>query len=609
MKFTRSARGGLFLVCITLLFASAVCHGQPRPTVSVDYTSPDKSGPAWVLINGRVAARFLTPNGALSPTRRAEITAERLQALAATTTDFSKIKAVWSAAQGQIVGPNGLIFVVTSEEAAAEESTVPALTQKFAGAVRWLMSMPPLQLSRTSVLVPVGESRTVEVGGALLDPFTVTSSNPEVIKASSADKGRAVVLTAAAQGDAQVTVSCQAYQAVAQVSARKYAGRIAAAPRIGVVTGTPAPSDICEEAALTAALRSLVVEHGASAAAERPKAQPLQTGESQTVKIPVRIEGPDYIPVAGEISVEIENLPLHRPQAESLMYSNNPERITKYGNLFAGRLETGKPARLLYHHQNALAKAAVLDIEIVNPTASEAQVHIIHATPEPRVDTVLIGYRAGTSFLKAYLSNAGEVLSIPPNSKVPIYSARLRQMDTASGIMDLAQLSGEPLLVHVFVRTPDQPILTVGLPMPVCNGDGNLLMSDHLYTAPLKSVDALYQVGGPWSFIRIGKEAIKGLSAAKSLYGNYGVLYEIRLNLENPTTASRTVEVLFEPSAGIASGVFWIDGETIGTTHRKPPQEVPLAKYRLSPNAKRSILIRTIPLSGSNYPATILVRS
>jgi hypothetical protein len=145
--------------------------------------------------------------------------------------------------------------------------------------------------------------------------------------------------------------------------------------------------------------------------------------------------------------------------------------------------------------------------------------------------------------------------------------------------------------------------------MPVCNGDGNLPISDHLYTAPLKSVDALYQVGGPWAFIRIGKEAIKGLSAAKSLYGNYGVLYEIRLNLENPTSASRTVEVLFEPSAGIASGVFWIDGQTIGTTHRKPPEEVPLAKYRLSPNAKRSILIRTIPLSGSNYPATILVRS
>ena len=562
------------------------------------------------MINGRVAARFLTPNGQLSPARRAEITVDRLRNLAAVTTDFGRIHGVATQWQGKVFGPQGIIFLVTAQEAKAQGSTVPDLTRKFADTIRWLLSLPPIQLGRASLVVPVTETRRIEVGGALLEPLTVTSSNPEAVTVELTERGRAVIVRGIGAGKTTVTVACREYQATAEVTAMRYAAQVIG-PARAMVTGNPTPGDVCAQAGITAALRSLAIEPGARATPSPTKAEALRPGERQQMTVPVRAEGPGYLPLATNISVTVENVVVPRRQAAALMYSNNPERLTRYETLFAQWLNAGTPARLVYHHQNAIGRSTTFDIEIINTAVSPSQVHVISATPDPRVDTVLVGYRAGAGFMRDYLNNVGVILDIPRASRTVLYSIRLRPMETASGIMELAPLSGEPLLVHVVARTPDWPTGTANLPMPAGNGDGMLPMSDHLYSAPLKSVDARYSVGGPWSFIRIGKEAIRSSAGNgdKELYGNYGVMYEINVNVENPTAEARKVQVLFEPSAGIASGIFWIDGQIIGTTHRKPPDEFKLAGFTLAPNGKRSMLIRTIPLSGSNYPATILVRS
>jgi len=66
---------------------------------------------------------------------------------------------------------------------------------------------------------------------------------------------------------------------------------------------------------------------------------------------------------------------------------------------------------------------------------------------------------------------------------------------------------------------------------------------------------------------------------------------------------------LFDPSAGLASGVFIIDGKFVVTKHVQPPSEVPLASYQIKPGETRDVRILTVPLAGSSYPATLVVRS
>jgi hypothetical protein len=66
---------------------------------------------------------------------------------------------------------------------------------------------------------------------------------------------------------------------------------------------------------------------------------------------------------------------------------------------------------------------------------------------------------------------------------------------------------------------------------------------------------------------------------------------------------------MFDPTAGLASGVFIIDGSFVSAKYAQPPNEVPLMTYWLKPGETRNVRIETLPVAGSNYPATLVVKS
>jgi hypothetical protein len=134
-------------------------------------------------------------------------------------------------------------------------------------------------------------------------------------------------------------------------------------------------------------------------------------------------------------------------------------------------------------------------------------------------------------------------------------------------------------------------------------------LSGHIYPSPAKTLAAEYVVGQRFAFIPIGKHAIDSDNAQKKLEGNYGVIYDINVRIENPTPTTRKVSVVFEPNAGLAAGVFIIDGEFISAKYAQPPSEIPLISYRLGPGEVRKVHIMTLPVAGSNYPANLVVRS
>jgi len=91
--------------------------------------------------------------------------------------------------------------------------------------------------------------------------------------------------------------------------------------------------------------------------------------------------------------------------------------------------------------------------------------------------------------------------------------------------------------------------------------------------------------------------------------GNYGVLYELRLEVSNPTQEYRKVSLFFEPVNGVALGSFLVEGKLTETICLKPPARALIRTVDLAPQENRSIRIVTLPQAGSHYPARILIQS
>ena len=107
-------------------------------------------------------------------------------------------------------------------------------------------------------------------------------------------------------------------------------------------------------------------------------------------------------------------------------------------------------------------------------------------------------------------------------------------------------------------------------------------------------------------FLHIGKTQ-SGVSG--ELAGDYGVLYEITARAANHTAKAARLEIAVAASGGVGRGVYVIAGQLVDTGVVYGFQEKLLLRESLPPGATRSLLIRTIPQAGANYPVTLIVRS
>jgi len=599
-----SRRAALSCACAVLVIAALPAAGQFVPRV--DYTAEGTSG--VVTVNGRTAIRFRVPHRGLAPLDRARMTASRLAPLATGGWRFIVAKPV-GRSRAQLVVGRHFICSATSADAKANRMSAPALARSWAVRLRWLFSLPPITLTPAAITVPENENRWVLVGGAALGAIATADGNPAVAVSTLDPARRAVIVFGKSVGRSVVEVICQGSRATLIVTVRRYAARLART-QIVEVTGDPAPDWLLESVAARMAPETLVLEPGAAAIFGRPQlsAASLPRGERVRALVPVKVSGQGLIPAALLAPVEVFNRPIAHTPAADLFYSNNPERITRYATLFAGRLELDSCKRLLYHHQNRTGKRIRLAIELVNAGSSPASVHTVSGVSSPLVDTVVVGYVAGRIFLRDYLRDVGQIYRIPPKSRLVVYAEEVRRIRTASGIVDLRLLSGENVYVRVLAQPTSPEPLAEGQVAPITAQDIPTNLSRHVYTSPAKQLDATYIIGGQWGFIRIGKYAIRDAFEEGQLDGNYGVIYEINARVENPTDQARNVRVIFEPTAGPASGVFVVNGRIIGTRMVVPPRDFELASVRVPPGEGRDISIVTMPLAGSAYPATIVLR-
>lgn len=578
--------------------------------VSVDVRVSGKT--AVVYVNNGPVMSVRTSNAGLDPQQRAALVARRISEMAAQGHSPSKIRATGTARSATLYWGNQVLAYATAAEAAAQSTTPLALARTWAQQLTRQLTLPPVRLRERELTVPIGETRRAAVTGSSRGPFQVILDPPDAAEIRMEPSGTVSVL-GKSPASARLTITCPDGSDSIPVRVAHYAGTLSQTVPVARVTGRSGiPAEVVEEAVLRAARAACQLQPGAFAVVSVDGKAPAmpQGGSSLRVPVNIKMDGVGFLTARIQTSVEVQRTSLDTRDTEVLLYSNFPEQVKTPQPLYAALLEPGKPTRLLYHHQNGTGSDLRLSIVLANTSDQPAEVHLLAANAGPILDTVLVGYVAGARFLRNLASETGYIATIPPRSRMVLWTAVLNRMETASGIIEMRQITGAPDSVVTRVVSEPGSVRRTSFDIAALEqGDAPPRVVRHRYPSPVRTISERYAAGDRWLFIRVGKHAIPDDGEEKVLYGNYGVSYNIALTLENPTSESKVFQVLFDPTAGIAGFASLIDGQFVGKSHVVGSREHPLVRYTLAPGERRQVRLTTVPLAGSNYPATIVVRS
>lgn len=470
----------------------------------------------------------------------------------------------------------------------------------------------------SGIRLGVGDTSNVWVAKDM-SKVSVSSSDPLILDVRKADTG--FTAKALRPGQGFVTVNIKGKPQRIDFSIKPYAAKLPDQITASV-SGRPAIPGTVQGAIEGALKQQIQFAPLAKLAVKFSNVPSLGSGISVSIPVKVSITAPGTVPREGTVTVKVFNLGLMPKSEDALWYCNDPEQITKKQNLFAAELEPDKSARMLYHHINESGKPMIVRTMIMNDSDEEATICLTPGDSAPTIDPVGAGLRAGDLFLRAWVNDSGEIITLPPKTCVPISCRRLKPKSVISGLCAIRHVKGSK---KVLVRTDTFPVedleprwavtLTSSTPWREVGAlairtwdESPYVVSEHIYPIPYQSESAEYSVGGRYSMIRLGQNSIERQDSSGKLDGNFGVIYDIGATISNPQSVATDVELVFEPSAGYSGGIFFIDDRYVITPKILPKGEARIARYRLKPGETRKIKILTMPLSGSSYPATLFVR-
>lgn len=589
------------VVCAVLATAATACASNAR-------SDGDK-----VFVN-EMPVLTLRNGGSAILTRRAANIAARLAKLDKT----SPLALSVHDGLTKIVSGDETVLSVSQDEAQAQEQSPEMLAATWLANIRAALQLPPIQFEKPGAKLPVGGKVQIMVVGSEVDRCSLENSNPSV--AAAFHSHNILYLRGVASGHSTVTLKGPTASEQVSVDVLPYAAVFPQTIDV-VVTGDPASKETVKGAVDGAIRTKLPCQPGTELQFSAPDVSSLPIEGTVEYSATVQANSTEAFPAEGKVTVQVHNVPLARKEESALWYSNDPEDVKQPGNLFGARLMASEAVRLLYHHMNATDYPLVFAVRVLNNSDKPAQIQIIPGDSKPDLNPVLAGYTAGDQFLRNWIANSGEVVTIPPRSELPISLRQAGSKQTISGLCYVRLLGGGPdeLLVRVDAFETGQvsadlspgfksskPWHMVGT-QKMSEKEADIDFSREVYPKPFKQQDVSYRVGGKFGFIQIGQKPIESEDEKAKLDGNFGVVYTIHVNVVNPTSTAADVVVDFESNAGYSGGLFLVDGRLIRTHLLQPKEGVEIDRVHVEPGETRPITILTCPLSGGSYPATIAV--
>lgn len=516
--------------------------------------------------------------------------------------------------EARLLAGGVVIAIAGSSDAKASGVAKPSdLAKRWESALIAALKLPGLTVGTESLVIPPGVTKVLKIGGVAKGPLEIGRAKGEQSPVSAVVTGGTVTVRSGDLGKDIITLRRGGAEVLVTVSVLPYAAKLV----------EPAPVEVTGSGPTGYRLGTMVSLNGLSALKPTPGAlvtlvnpvQPVRSpglGKILKTEVMVDARGKDMIPVRVGINVPVVHRSLIAGPSEHLLFSNNPENVISYGQLYHARLRPGGN-RVVFHHQNDLKNSFVGVVELINDSDDPSQVVWIGGEPGPMVDPVYVGFQAVSQHWGNLMNRNGLVVTVPPKSRLPLLMPQVKSTHTVSGIMELRTIAGpEPILRITAAKSrQDAGISTALMPVPVTDSILSNVMKPvaFVYPNPNKQVKARHVVGKGYAFIKIGNKPITGIEGTPPLLGNYGVVYDIEVEVENPHPHSSNVDFVFEPTAGLTGFVFTVDGRKVQQARTNQPAEPRLARIRLAPNEVRKVRVKTIPLSGSNYPVQLTVKS
>ncbi len=592
-----------------VILAVSLALFQPAPAHALStlvFTAVPMDGGGAIGTRGRIyagAEPVITMAGheAQSVSDAVEV-ARRLNALAEAGIGPQELAIRKDRKTRTILGRGQPIVQIDRAQAKSQGTDQASLARKWLDNLAAQFGQP--YLSADPVVVPVGEMRTTRVRGNIVGQVQVQADDPIVV-VSYDTAGKAIRVTGQYTGSTEIAILDDRTALRVPVRSAKYAARVMARLTAGV-TGNPASSEAVYRAAQAAVAAGLALEPGAWASIN-PRLKPapsLPPGASKAVNVHVSAAGEEYLPYRAEPVVSVRNEPVPQTPADVLMVSNSPERLLSHGLWYEGSLAEIQSARLLYHHVNSSRVASDLIVELWNVGDQPARVQVISGKGGPSRDEAFAGHRAAAEFLVNRASNTGWIVPLPPKTAVPIIAQDMDPGSTLSGMLELRKLGPGDIRVRCYLEESR----SAWLPYLIRSYQPSPVLGRWVYPQPRQEIGAKYVVGRDWAFVTIGDPPVPGTDPTDLLAGNYGVIYDITLDLVNPTAEPARVDVLMEPGGGAARALLLINGKPVEAAMLKQNSESRIARYILAPGEIRSVHIETTPQGGSNYPVRLFAR-
>ena len=516
--------------------------------------------------------------------------------------------------EARLLAGGVVVAIAGTSDAKASGVAKPSdLAKRWESALVAALKLPGLTVGMETLVIPPGITKVLKIGGVAKGPLEIGRAKGEQSPVSAVIQGGTLAVRSNDLGKDIITLRRGGAEVQVTVSVLPYAAKIV----------DPAPVEVTGSGPTAYRLGTLVSQSGLSALRPTTGAmvtlvnpvQPVKSpvmGKSLKTEVMVEARGKDMIPVRVGIDVPIIHRSVIAGPSEHLLFSNNPENVISYGQLYHARLRTGGN-RVVFHHQNDLKNNFVGLVELINDSDDPSQVVWIGGEPGPMVDPVYVGFQAVSQHWGNLMNRNGLVVTVPPKSRLPLLMPQVKSTHTVSGIMELRTVAGpEPILrISAAKSRQDAGISSPMVAVPLTDAILANVMKPvaYVYPNPNKQIKARHVVGKGYAFVKIGNKPIIGIEGTPPLLGNYGVVYDIEVEVENPLPHSANVDFVFEPTAGLTGFVFTVDGRKVQQARTNQPAEPRLARIRLAPHEVRKVRVRTIPLSGSNYPVQLTVKS
>ncbi len=288
----------------------------------------------------------------------------------------------------------------------------------------------------------------------------------------------------------------------------------------------------------------------------------------------------------------------------TLLVSNYPEEIREPGKLVEAVL-TDTSTRLMYYHINRATHDFVIQTAVQNLTDQPVTIRVKKGLGGPSKDGIFAGHRSAKLYWESRAQTAQRIV-LHPFQRAIIVAHTFRPETVSTALIDIDTDKRHAVkLINGVIDTEFQDVSLLNIPA--------VRYIFGTFDQTIKKIEHHYSFSIPVQEIGIGSapflhDPLSGIL----LRGNYGLEYDITININNPTPTTRTANLLFAPVGGVARGAILVNGQLVETkfidqrTNFEPHR---VHQVTLKPGAQTIVRVQTIPQGGCYYPVNLVISS